>query len=71
MFYFIGHGILINDFVHKFDMSILGTSLHPWQLSSPRINIVMYFVHRFPLTLYIRGLLLSYEMEILRLGTDI
>ena len=39
-------------------------------LSSPKIMIIMYFGHRFPLTSHIRGHLLSTQMELLHLSTD-
>ena len=39
--------------------------------SSPSLNTVMYFSHRFPLTSHIRGNLLSCKMALLRPSTDI
>ena len=40
-------------------------------LISPKIKIIMYFGHRFPLTSHIRGHLLSTQMALLRPSADI
>ena len=40
-------------------------------LSSPKIKIIMFFGHRFPLTSHIRGHLLSTWMALLRPSADI
>ena len=40
-------------------------------LSSPKIKIIIYFGHRFPLTSHIRGHLLSAKMALLHLTADI
>ena len=39
-------------------------------LSSPKIMIIMYFSHHFPLTSHIRGHLLSTQMALLRPSAD-
>ena len=72
MFQYIEHGILRYDFVYDIDMYLFQVlPLLLWTFEFSKINIVMYFGHRFPLTSHNRGHLLSAKTALLRLSADI
>ena len=66
VFQYIEHEILRYDFLYEIDMYLFQVlPLLPWTSEFSKINIVMYLVHRFPLTSHIRGHLLSAKMALL------
>ena len=72
VFQYIEHGILRYDFVYDIDMYLFQVlPLLPWISDFSKINIIMYFIHRFHMTLYIRRHLLSPKMALLGLSADI
>ena len=72
VFQYIEHGILRYDFVYDIDMYLFQVlPLLPWTSEFSKINIIMYFSHRFPLTSHIRGHLLSTQMALLHLSANI
>ena len=72
VFQYIEHGILRYDFVYDIIMHLFQVlPLLHWTFEFSKKMIIMYFIHRFPLTSYIRRHLLSTQMALLRLSADI
>ena len=72
VFRYIEHGILRYDFVYGIIMYLFQVlPLLHWTSEFSKKMIIMYFGHRFPLTSFIRGHLLSTQRALLRLSADI
>ena len=72
VFQYIEYGILRYDFVYDITMYLFQVlPLLHWTFEFSKIMIIMYFGHRFPLTLHMREHLLSTQMALLCPSADI